>query len=252
MKFPANNRSVTGHGLLILAGAVLIGVAVHAANRGLEQYVTSVLEQRMGDWDEVSATMPLSERHDLIAEVERFALPPSVSQKDVPLVAGQAELDLLRERLRDHPESGLEASETDPLEGFRQALRLRPSWGRGWARFGQVKAMRDEYDDELVFALEFAVQMAPEELDVRALVVSTGFNAWSHLPDSSKELIWSVALEAMESPYMKRHVSRWARSAGLADHLAASLRRQEEDTEGEAFQPDKAARGANAATRYRW
>lgn len=216
-------RRLLGHGLLMLAGVCLIAISGYAAVRGLNNYAIGILDNHLKDWREAASGASAEDRAFLVNSMDQFVTPPLGSNGDVDLMASRAELLLLREQVLGQGADERIDDVPEALDAFREVLRMRPAWGRGWGRFAQVKALKDEYDEELSFALVYAVERAPKEQDVQTLIITTGFGAWEYLPQSSKGLVWTTALKALENPHAKRDILRLAARSGVADYLLPYL-----------------------------
>jgi len=219
MTDPKRFQTLLGHALLATAGIFLLVLAGYEALRGLNHYVTAVLEKRLSEWQKATVSATAEEQESLLAAMDRFVFPSAGGKGDVELEAARAELRWLQEGMRSRVRRQSSGPDNSSLDGFREVLRLRPAWGKGWARFAQVKAAHDGYDEELSFALAFATQQAPREQDVLAMVVTSGFSVWDNLGENSKELVWNTARTAMEDTNFRGTILRQAKDVGLADYI---------------------------------
>lgn len=194
------------------AGVLLLGLAVHAALRGLGQTYAEVLEQRAGD--------RLSEQTANTDWFRDLQSPPWGLGADPDFHYARA--DILLTRYGRLSEGGGKAEGKDgaaALEALRHALRLRPVWARGWARLAYAKASLGQYDPGFSQALWQALRFGPHEHEVREMVAWVGLSTWDQLPHATRKLVWPVITRAAGDPFLRSDVVRWAVDYGLHAYL---------------------------------
>jgi hypothetical protein len=91
-------------------------------------------------------------------------------------------------------ELGWQDSQQQALEYARRALLKRPSWPYLWDDFIQGKIKLEQFDDELIDAMERAVTLGPWEESVQEDVAFYGLDNWESLPPAAQQIV----LNAME------------------------------------------------------
>lgn len=219
------------------AAAFLLVLAAVAALRGVGQTYVSVLEHRNDGAGSAAAKS--------VRQLAEGRLPPVGLRGNADFAYLRADALLAHYRAADDREEAAHRGAA-AIQGFRDALRLRPVWGKGWARLASAKAVVGEPDTELFQSLAHAVHFAPYEPDVQAMVAWAGLSQWDYLPQPAKQLVWSAITTDKADPLTRRETLRWSVDFGLSEYLAPYL-----DAVGvrqlEAFRRQRAARDAQNA-----
>ena len=242
MHDPKTSRSGISRRRLISygTGLLLLGLAIQAGLRGIGQTYVGILERRTVEADAdngIPAVRP-----------GRMKSPRWGLSDDADFLYLRADLLLTQYRnTSDQGETG-SGDAVAALEGFRQALRLRPVWARGWARLAYAKAIVGETDAELFQSLVQALRFGPQEHEVREMVAWVGLSEWHHLPQPTRQLVWPVITRAAGDPTLKRSIVRWSVDFGLSAYLmpyldVAGVRQAESLSRHREAQPRKSGAG---------
>lgn len=197
------------------AGVLLLVAAGYAAVRGLAGVFTDFVD---------SKTAHLADGARVDARAWRsaaafFSSPFGGAPGDADLSRALAGWALL------HSGRGT-ATAADPegvVEAFRGVVRLRPSWGKAWARLAYTKAVLDQHDDEFALSLRQAARLAPREVDVRTMILHAGLAGWYGLPEPLRQEVWAQVRQGLADRRLRARTIAMAVEYGLADFLAPDL-----------------------------